>query len=453
MPKQRPGRPAPCRSLGIPRPGHPPSSATPRSSPPHSAANPTCLLDHHRPDASDGPRRIPVWYNASHSRAGRRDLFTADFDHLVPSHLIPTHRVADVPPTARLLARDSHHLKPPVGDPDVSTDRDRFRAASITELASPRSPTNTADGRRHRPRLRRPPPRARPCIDGGLTAVSASMSTDPEDRRDRRQSRTTSATSATRWSRTSRTATGSKPRPSSIQASANATSSSSRCPPPSAEHQEPDLSYIDGHGRADRPHPASPASSSSSNRRRTRRTTRDEMLPVMLATRPSAASKGLGRRRGPLRGIQPGARGSGPEGPFHQHHSEARRRTRSRTPPPSRRIGLPQGHRRGRRGSSSAEIAESAKLLENIFRAVNIALVNEMKTVLTEMDIDVWEVVRAASTKPFGFMPFFPGPGLGGHCIPIDPFYLTWKAKEVGCYDPLHRTCRPGQHRDARVRD
>ena len=81
---------------------------------------------------------------------------------------------------------------------------------------------------------------------------------------------------------------------------------------------------------------------------------------------------------------------------------------------------------------SSAEIAETAKLLENIFRAVNIALVNEMKTVLTDMNIDVWEVVAAASTKPFGFMPFYPGPGLGGHCIPIDPFYLTWKAKEVG---------------------
>lgn len=81
---------------------------------------------------------------------------------------------------------------------------------------------------------------------------------------------------------------------------------------------------------------------------------------------------------------------------------------------------------------SSAEVAEGAKLLENIFRAVNIALVNELKTILTEMDIDVWEVIRAASTKPFGFMPFFPGPGLGGHCIPIDPFYLTWKAKEVG---------------------
>jgi len=81
---------------------------------------------------------------------------------------------------------------------------------------------------------------------------------------------------------------------------------------------------------------------------------------------------------------------------------------------------------------SSAEVAETAKLLENIFRAVNIALVNEMKTVLTDMNIDVWEVVQAASTKPFGFMPFYPGPGLGGHCIPIDPFYLTWKAKEVG---------------------
>jgi UDP-N-acetyl-D-mannosaminuronate dehydrogenase len=79
---------------------------------------------------------------------------------------------------------------------------------------------------------------------------------------------------------------------------------------------------------------------------------------------------------------------------------------------------------------SSAEVAEAAKLLENIFRAVNIAMVNEMKIVLTAMGIDVWEVIRAAKTKPFGFMPFYPGPGLGGHCIPIDPFYLTWKARE-----------------------
>jgi UDP-N-acetyl-D-glucosamine dehydrogenase len=81
---------------------------------------------------------------------------------------------------------------------------------------------------------------------------------------------------------------------------------------------------------------------------------------------------------------------------------------------------------------SSAEVAEAAKILENVYRAVNIALVNEMKTVLTAMHIDVWEVIAAASTKPFGFQAFYPGPGLGGHCIPIDPYYLTWKAREVG---------------------
>ena len=80
----------------------------------------------------------------------------------------------------------------------------------------------------------------------------------------------------------------------------------------------------------------------------------------------------------------------------------------------------------------SAEVAEAAKLLENIFRAVNIAMVNEMKLILTKMGIDVWKVIEAASTKPFGFMPFYPGPGLGGHCIPIDPYYLTWKAREFG---------------------
>ena len=78
---------------------------------------------------------------------------------------------------------------------------------------------------------------------------------------------------------------------------------------------------------------------------------------------------------------------------------------------------------------SSARVAESAKLLENIFRGVNIALVNELKMLFERMNIDVWEVIDAASSKPFGFMPFYPGPGLGGHCIPIDPFYLTWKAR------------------------
>ncbi len=81
---------------------------------------------------------------------------------------------------------------------------------------------------------------------------------------------------------------------------------------------------------------------------------------------------------------------------------------------------------------STAEVAESAKILENVYRAVNIALVNEMKVILDKMDIDVWEVIDAAATKPFGFQAFYPGPGLGGHCIPIDPFYLTWKAREVG---------------------
>ena len=79
---------------------------------------------------------------------------------------------------------------------------------------------------------------------------------------------------------------------------------------------------------------------------------------------------------------------------------------------------------------SSCRVAEATKLLENIFRSVNIALVNELKVVYAAMGIDIWEVIRAAKTKPFGFMPFYPGPGLGGHCIPIDPFYLTWKARE-----------------------
>jgi len=81
---------------------------------------------------------------------------------------------------------------------------------------------------------------------------------------------------------------------------------------------------------------------------------------------------------------------------------------------------------------SSCRVAEATKLLENTFRGVNIALVNELKRVYAAMGIDVWEVIEAAKTKPFGFMAFYPGPGLGGHCIPIDPFYLTWKAREYG---------------------
>ena len=102
------------------------------------------------------------------------------------------------------------------------------------------------------------------------------------------------------------------------------------------------------------------------------------------------------------------------------------------TPECTRRAMDLYGHGLRRRWSRSAspEVAEMTKLLENIFRSVNIALVNELAMLCDRMDIDVWEVIDAAATKPFGFMPFRPGPGLGGHCIPIDPFYLTWKARE-----------------------
>jgi UDP-N-acetyl-D-glucosamine dehydrogenase len=79
---------------------------------------------------------------------------------------------------------------------------------------------------------------------------------------------------------------------------------------------------------------------------------------------------------------------------------------------------------------SSPAAAEAVKITENVFRAVNIALVNKLKVIYDAMGIDVWEIIDAAATKPFGYMPFYPGPGLGGHCIPIDPFYLSWKSKE-----------------------
>ncbi|MCD6050856.1 MAG: wbpA 1, partial [Verrucomicrobia bacterium] len=81
---------------------------------------------------------------------------------------------------------------------------------------------------------------------------------------------------------------------------------------------------------------------------------------------------------------------------------------------------------------ASCRVAEAVKLTENIFRSVNIAMVNELKVVYSAMGIDIWDVIQAAKTKPFGYMPFYPGPGLGGHCIPIDPFYLSWKAREYG---------------------
>ena len=89
---------------------------------------------------------------------------------------------------------------------------------------------------------------------------------------------------------------------------------------------------------------------------------------------------------------------------------------------------------------SSPSVAEMEKILENTFRNINIALANEMAILCNKMDIDVWEVIDAAATKPYGFMPFYPGPGLGGHCIPIDPFYLTWKAREFDYHTRLIET-------------
>ena len=94
---------------------------------------------------------------------------------------------------------------------------------------------------------------------------------------------------------------------------------------------------------------------------------------------------------------------------------------------------------------SSPEAAEMSKLLENIFRSVNIALVNELAELADRMGLDIHEVVDAAATKPFGFMRFDPGPGMGGHCLPVDPFYLTWKAREYDFVDRVHRARRQGQ--------
>lgn len=200
-------------------------------------------------------------------------------------------------------------------------------------------------------------------------------------------------------------------------------------PTPLGRHQEPDLSYItttaEHIGRSLRPGQLVVLESTTYPR-----TTRDEMLPVMMAHAPESA-KGLTVGEDLFVAFSPER-----EDPGRKDHSTSTiPKLVGGLDPESTRLAAAV-YRKGIAQVvevSTAEIAESAKLLENIFRAVNIALVNEMKTVLQRMDIDIWEVVRAASTKPFGFMPFFPGPGLGGHCIPIDPFYLTWKAKEVGC--------------------
>ena len=101
---------------------------------------------------------------------------------------------------------------------------------------------------------------------------------------------------------------------------------------------------------------------------------------------------------------------------------------------------------------SSVEVAEACKIVENTYRSVNIAMVNELKMLFDRLGIDIWEVIRGASTKPFGFQAFYPGPGLGGHCIPIDPFYLSWVARKGGAADAIHRAGRRNQHVDAGLR-
>jgi UDP-N-acetyl-D-glucosamine dehydrogenase len=199
-------------------------------------------------------------------------------------------------------------------------------------------------------------------------------------------------------------------------------------PTPLGRHQEPDISYIlntaEAIGKTLRPGQLVILESTTYPG-----TTREDMMPAIF--------KAAGKRGDGL------AIGREVFGAFSPEREDPGRKSHSTSTIPKLVGGLDDRstelaasvYRKGVTQVvpvASAEIAESAKLLENIFRCVNIAMVNELKTVLTPMGIDVWEVIRAASTKPFGFMPFFPGPGLGGHCIPIDPFYLTWKAKEVG---------------------
>ena len=199
-------------------------------------------------------------------------------------------------------------------------------------------------------------------------------------------------------------------------------------PTPLGSHQEPDLSYIINSSREIGKN-LKPGQMIILESTTYPRTTRDDMLPAILEAAKSEVEFEVGKNLFVA---------------FSPEREDPGRKDHSTSTIPKLVGGLEdqstllaaQVYRKGVAEVievASAEIAESAKLLENIFRAVNIALVNEMKVVLTELDIDIWEVVRAAATKPFGFMPFFPGPGLGGHCIPIDPFYLTWKAKEVGC--------------------
>ena len=199
-------------------------------------------------------------------------------------------------------------------------------------------------------------------------------------------------------------------------------------PTPLGRHQEPDLSYVldsaRAVGRTLRKGQLVVLESTTYPG-----TTRDDMIPAMLEARP--------------KGAEPLTCGTDYFVAFSPEREDPGRKSHNTKTTPKLVGGVDAAsgelatmlYKRAVQHVipvSTAEVAESAKILENVFRAVNIALVNELKMILTPLGIDVWEVIEAAATKPFGFMPFYPGPGLGGHCIPIDPFYLTWKAREVG---------------------
>jgi UDP-N-acetyl-D-glucosamine dehydrogenase len=195
-------------------------------------------------------------------------------------------------------------------------------------------------------------------------------------------------------------------------------------PTPLGRHREPDLSYIRATGDevARRLRPGQLVVLESTTYPGT---TREELLPRFLA-RPLECGKGFFLAFSPER-EDPGNK---------SFHTQNIPKVVGGIDPPSLEVAAAlYGAAMAKVVPvSSPEVAEAAKILENVFRAVNIALANEMKLVLDRMGIDVWEVIEAAKTKPFGFMPFYPGPGLGGHCIPLDPFYLTWKAAEHGAW-------------------
>jgi UDP-N-acetyl-D-glucosamine dehydrogenase len=195
-------------------------------------------------------------------------------------------------------------------------------------------------------------------------------------------------------------------------------------PTPLGRHREPDLSYIRATGDeiARRLRPGQLVVLESTTYPGT---TREELLPRFLAT-------GLECGKGFFLGFSPEREDPGNK----SFHTQNIPKVVGGMDPPSLEVATAlYGAALAKVVPvSSPEVAEAAKILENVFRAVNIALANEMKLVLDQMGIDVWEVIEAAKTKPFGFMPFYPGPGLGGHCIPLDPFYLTWKAAEHGVW-------------------